>query len=55
MGKCAPGVALLFRAALRKEATYKNVSDFSGVTTSRGRQQARLLFKRKVDQIMIEN
>ena len=43
------------RYSLRDVGDYKALAAFTGVTTSKGRQQARMLFKRKVEQIMIEN
>ena len=45
----------MIRYVLKERFDYKTLSAFTGVVTSRGRQQARLIFKRKVDKIMIEN
>ena len=54
-GNCAPGVANVLRYGLKENFDYKTLSSFTGITTSKGRQQAKLIFKRKVDQIMREN
>lgn len=54
-GKCAPGVANVVRYALQDHKDYGMLSKFTGVTTARGRQQALMIFKRKVDRVMIEN
>jgi hypothetical protein len=54
-GKCAPGVANFVRFALKDYDDYGMLTKFTGVTTSRGRQQAKMIFKRKIDKIMIEN
>jgi len=54
-GRAAPGVANVLRFGLREDSDYKTLSSFTGITTSKGRQQARLIFKRKVDRQMREN
>ena len=49
-------MAAVVRHLLKKDqADYEMVSKFTGVTTARGRQQAKMIFKRKVDRIMIQN
>ena len=55
-GECSAGVSAIVRHILKKnKADYEILSKFTGITTARGRQQAKLIFKRKVDHIMIEN
>lgn len=54
MGKCAPGVSTVVRYTLKQQqADYPTLAKFTGITTAQGRQQAKLIFKRKIDQIMI--
>lgn len=56
VGECAPGISNLVRYTLKsQQADYQTLSKFTGVTTARGKQQAKLIFKRKVDQIMLTN
>lgn len=38
-----------------QRADYKTLAKFTGVTTAKGKQQARMLFKRRVDHIMLAN
>ena len=55
-GECAAGVSAVVRHLLKKEqAGYDVLSKFTGVTTARGRQQSKLIFKRKVDRMMLQN
>jgi len=54
-GKCAPAVANIVRATLKDDWDYKKTAEFTGVTTARGRQQARMILRRRVQKIMIEN
>jgi hypothetical protein len=56
VGECAPGISNLVRFTLKtQQADYKTLAKFTGVTTARGKQQARMIFKRRVDHIMIAN
>jgi hypothetical protein len=43
------------RHILKENSDYNTIAKFTGVTTARGRQQAKMIFKRKIDKIMIEN
>lgn len=56
VGEAAPAISNLVRFILKKQdASHKELARFTGVTTARGKQQARLIFKRKVDQVMLAN
>lgn len=43
------------RYCLKDNYDFETISKFTGITTARGRHQAKVIFKRKVDKIMIEN
>lgn len=43
------------RYCLKDNYDFETISKFTGITTARGRHQAKIIFKRKVDKIMIEN
>lgn len=49
VGECEPGVSTVVRHILKQhQSDYQTVAQFTGVTTAKGRQQAKMLFKRKV-------
>ena len=55
-GKAAPGyAAFIRRRLLGLNAPYEKLVEFSGVTTSKGRQQKREMMKRRVDRRMLDN
>lgn len=48
-GELASGAAWKIRELLLKQnADYKTIANFTGVTTAKGRQQAKLILKRRV-------
>ena len=55
-GKCPPGITGMVRHILKTDkADYKTLARYTGLTTAKGRQQQKLIFKRKVEQVMLDN
>jgi hypothetical protein len=56
-GKCPPGLANTVRRVLleRQDTNYSSLARYAYMTTSKGRQQASEILKRRIDVKMAEN
>ncbi len=55
-GEASPGVAAYVRFnLLNNKSSYEQIAKYTGITTAKGRQQAKELMRRRVDRQMKEN